>query len=179
VAVAPVLEQQTEPLTFADLQGLPDDGNRYELLDGLLLVTPPPNTAHQRCVKNLVILVAAAIPDELDVFTAPFDWLLDERNVFEPDVVVFRREDVGSQRLERTPVLVVEVLSLSTRRRDLTLKRAAYARAGVTAYWVVDPDVPALRVFEAGEEVARVDSSDPYTAERPFPVTVVPADLLA
>lgn len=179
MALAPLDQHQAEPLTFADLQRLPDDGNRYELLDGMLLVTPSPNTAHQRCVANLLGLLRAVAPAELEALCAPFDWLVDEHNLFEPDVIVFRRADVGPLRLERTPVLVVEVLSPSTRGRDLTVKRAAYARAGVAAYWVVDPDVPALRAFVGGEEVARVAGDEPFSAERPFPVSVVPAELLA
>lgn len=185
MALAPVALPQREPLTYDDVQRLPDDGNRYELLDGYLLVTPSPHWSHQRGLANLLVLLKLAAPAELDVFPAPTDWYVDERNFFEPDVVVCRRPDVTARRIEGLPLLVVEILSPGTRARDLTLKRAAYERGGAGAYWILDPEVPRLTVLERDAatgrfaEVASVDGAEPFTAERPFPVTVVPADLLA
>jgi Uma2 family endonuclease len=181
---ATVALPQREPLTYDDVQRLPDDGNRYELLDGYLLVTPSPIPGHQRCVARLLFTLMEAAPAGIDVLPAPTDWYVDERNVFEPDIVVSRRTDVGERRIEVAPLLVVEIHSPGTRVRDLTLKRAAYERGGADAYWLVDLDGPRLTVLERGPdgrfaEVAAVEASDPFHAERPFPVTVVPADLLA
>lgn len=169
-------------LTYDDLQNIPEDGHRYELLDGTLLVTPAPNRAHQRCVLQLVVLLHAAAPAELEVIVAPFDWLIGPRTSFEPDVLVARRADVGERNLPHPPVLAVEVLSPSTRRIDLVLKRDAYAAAGVASYWIVDPDEPSLTALrlEAGAyvEEAVVSGTGSLVASAPFPVTVVPARLL-
>ena len=171
-----------QALTYDDLQNIPDDGHRYELLDGTLLVTPSPNTAHQRCVRNLVVVLHGAVPSDLEVFAAPFDWVVGPRTSFEPDVLVARRADVGARNLPRPPVLAVEVLSPSTRRIDLVLKRDAYAAAAVPAYWIVDPDVPSV-TFLRLEDGAYVEDGaasgpDAFAASSPFPVTVVPARLL-
>jgi Uma2 family endonuclease len=172
-----------QPLTVSDLDAIPDDGHRYELVDGAMLVTPAPARLHQRCVARLVALLLAAGGADHEVLPAPFDWVLDETTKFQPDVVVARRDDVGDHRLEATPLLVVEVASPSTRLADLTLKRRAYERAGVPAYWVVDPDLPRLTVLLLDEgryvETAVVSGTEAYTADVPYPVTVVPATLVA
>jgi Uma2 family endonuclease len=170
-------------LTYADLQELPDDHNRYELIDGELLVTPAPNTAHQRAVGNLYVLLRAACPADLEVFLAPFDWLVDQHNVFEPDLLVARRADLTERNLPHPPVLAVEVLSPTTRRRDLGRKRDAYERSALAHYWVVDPLVPSVQVFELGDgglvESASAVDDTPITVDRAFAVTVTPADLFA
>jgi Uma2 family endonuclease len=170
------------PLTYDDLRNIPEDGHRYELLDGALLVTPAPNRAHQRCVLAIAVLLRDAAPPELEVIIAPFDWLVGPTTSFEPDVLVARRVDVGAQNLSHPPVLAVEVLSPSTRRIDLVLKREAYAAAGVPSYWIVDPDVPSV-TFLRLEGSAYVEDCSVAGEERsstsvPFPVTVVPARLL-
>ena len=74
MALAPVALPQREPLTYDDVQRLPDDGNRYELLDGYLLGTPSPHWSHQRGVANLLLRLMSAAPRALEVLPAPFDW---------------------------------------------------------------------------------------------------------
>lgn len=179
-----VAHEQAAPLTYDDLRELPDDGHRYELLDGYLLVTPSPNIAHQTAVGALIVLLRAAAGPEHLVLPAPTDWRVDERNVFEPDVLVVRRDEVGELRLDRPPLLAVEVLSPSTRVRDRTLKQAAYRRAGLRHYWVVDPEGPTLTVLTldaAGQyvETASVAGDERVDLTAPFPVTVTPAALFA
>lgn len=169
-------------LTYEDLKHIPEDGHRYELLDGTLLVTPAPNHAHQTCVLNLAVLLRAAAPPDVEVIIAPFDWVVGARTSFEPDVLVARRVDVGAGNLPHPPVLAVEVLSPSTRRIDLVLKRDAYAAAGVPSYWIVDPEDPsviALRL-DAGVyvEEGSVSGDESFIASSPFAVTVVPVRLL-
>lgn len=170
------------PFTYDDLQDMPDDGHRYELIDGVLLVTPSPEIPHQACVGAVYrSLYAAREPDEI-VFVAPLDYVVSSTTVLEPDVLVVRRESLGLRFVDRTPLLVVEVLSPSTRRIDLGTKRLAYEAAGVPTYWAVDPAEPSLTVFRLVggryEEEARVVGEEAYTAEAPFPVTIVPARLL-
>lgn len=169
-------------LTYDDLQNIPEDGHRYELLDGTLLVTPSPNHAHQRCLLNLAVLLRNAAPPDQEVIVAPFDWLIGPRTFFEPDVLVARRADLGPNNLPVPPLLAVEVLSPSTRRIDLVLKRDAYAATGMPSYWIVDPDVPSVTALRLEEgmyaEEAVVSGEDLFTPSSPFRVTVVPSRLL-
>ena len=172
----------TRAMTAAELIAMPDDGHRYELLDGTLLVTPAPNESHQTCVISLGTLLRAARQPGHKVLVAPFDVRLSRFTVVEPDVLVARKRDLTEARLEGPPVLAVEVLSASTRRIDLGAKRLTYEEAGVPAYWVVDPEVPSVTVLHLDEgryvEHAMVPGDDPYEADLPFPVTVVPARLV-
>lgn len=96
--------------------------------------------------------------------------------------LVAHRADLGEDNLRHTPVLVVEVLSPSTRHVDQGTKRLAFEAAGVPSYWVVDPDAPDLLVLELEDgsyrEVVRVARDEPFEAMKPHPVRVVPADLL-
>lgn len=172
------------PLTVDDLEAMPDDGRRYELLDGVLLVSPAPRLLHQRIVMQLGTLLNVRTPSEFEVLSAPFAVHPDESQSMElqPDLLVAVGGDLTDRDLPATPLLAVEVLSPSTRMVDLTLKRAAYERMGTPSYWVLDPDVPDLRVFELdGAEyrlVAHVRGEEAFEATRPFPVTVRPAALL-
>lgn len=162
---------------------MPDDGHRYELIDGVLLVTPAPGTAHQTCVAMLVAALVGAAPPEHLVLPAPYDWVVNPQTSFQPDVVVARPADVGKDRLERPPLLVIEVHSPSTRLADLTLKRAAYEAAGVPAYWLVDPTEPSLTVLRlegsSYVEEAKVPGDERYEATWPFAVSLVPGALLS
>lgn len=174
---------QSRPLTRADLVSLPDDGHRYELIDGTLIVTPAPRAQHQRAVVRLIVLLDGACPPELEVFTAPFDVTLAEDTVLQPDVLVTRRANLTGRDPPAVPLLAVEVLSPSTRLVDLTLKRARYEVAGTQSYWVVDVDEPSLTVWELVEgryvEVAHVAGAATLTVRAPFAVEIRPADLVA
>lgn len=172
------------PFTVDDLEGMPDDGNRYELIDGLLLVTPAPAWEHQEMGLSLAILLRSACPPDLRVLVAPFAVQMARDSEVQPDVIVARYVDFRSKNLPVAPLLAVEVLSRSTWLKDLNLKKAYYERIGVASYWVLDPTEPgALTVFElddAGryQEVAHVVGDEEFPAQRPFAVPVVPARLL-
>jgi Uma2 family endonuclease len=163
------------------LAELPDDGNRYELVDGLLLVSPSPAERHQRALGGLFALLHATVPEGLRVYAAPLDVRLSDRVQVQPDLLVVE-DGPPRDRLDRLPLLVVELLSPGTRRHDLVLKRRAYERAGVQSYWLVDPEVPSLTVLERRDgryvEVAQVEGDDAWTAAEPYAVTVVPDALL-
>jgi Uma2 family endonuclease len=170
------------PLTYDDLQAMPDDGHRYELVDGVLIVTPTPRIPHQRVVRNLLVLLAAALPDELEVLSAPVDYVVSMLTVLQPDLLVARRAEVGDRNIEHPPVLVVEVLSPSTQRIDAGTKRLAFEAAGVPHYWLVDPDEPGITALELIDgtyvEAARVTGGDTFDTTRPFRVAVVPDALV-
>ncbi|MGH3384329.1 MAG: Uma2 family endonuclease [Nocardioidaceae bacterium] len=170
------------PLSRADLEGMPDDGHRYELVDGSLIVTPAPSLRHQIVVGELFVLLRQHCPVGLAVILAPFDVVLDDDTVLQPDLIVARRRDLTAGALPTAPVLAVEVLSPSTRQLDLSLKRARFEAAGCPSYWAVDPDAPSLTVWEdRGEgyvDVAHAAGTDRCSVDRPYPVVVRPVDLL-
>lgn len=173
----------SRPLTADDLVGVPDDGHRYELVDGTLLVTPAPSVRHQRAVVRLISMLVSAVPDDLEVLTAPFDVRLADDTVLQPDVLVCRRDDLTENNLPTAPLLAIEVLSPSTRLVDLNLKRARYEAAACPSYWVVDPDAPSITVWGlrdgAYEEVATVLGGESFTSAHPCRVMVVPLDLVS
>jgi Uma2 family endonuclease len=173
------------PFTVDDLAGMPDDGNRYELIDGMLLVTPAPGWPHQEMGGELFFQLRLRCPAELRVLPAPFAVRTAFDSEVQPDVIVARYTDLTEKNLPVAPLLAVEVLSRTTRLKDRTLKKAHYERIGVASYWLLNPGIPggALTAFELDEagtyrEVAHVEGDAEFAAVRPFPVTVVPARLL-
>lgn len=184
MTIASAWPRYGEEFTIDDLDRMPDDGHRYELLDGTLIVSPAPAMPHQRVVAVLIHLLEQACPEDLVVFPN-VNVRLDTKTALEPDLVVARPPGLGGARMTQTPLLVVEILSPDSILRDLNLKKAAYERFGVPSYWVVDPDLarPSLRAFElsggAYAEVARVTGDEVFHAKQPFEVEVVPSRLVA
>ena len=171
------------PLTVQDLEGMPDDGRRYELIDGVLVVSPAPGRRHQKIAARLYGVLETACPPEYDVLPAPFAVHSGDKIELQPDVLVGLDEDFTDKDLPAPPVLAVEVLSPSTAIHDLNTKKAVYERLGTGSYWVIDPEEPALTVFELDEEghyqqVAKAAGDEVAELERPFPVRIVPRDLL-
>jgi Uma2 family endonuclease len=168
--------------TADDLDSLPDDGQRYELLDGELLVTPSPRVRHQNVAGELYHLLRLAVPAGLRLLPAPMDVRFGPRRQLQPDLLVVHDEGLDAVRVESVPLLVVEILSPGTRARDQVTKRRAYEQEGVASYWIVDPKKPALTALEltggAYAQVAHVEGEQAWTATLPYPVTVVPAHLL-
>jgi Uma2 family endonuclease len=145
--------EATDPrVTFAELQEWPDDGRRYELYDGEVIVVPSPFPRHQRVAMHIGEIVA-----EYEratgglVFDVPIDIVFSEHNVIQPDVVFFRKErrhlihDWEATRA--APDLAVEVLSRSTEARDRGRKMELLARFGVPESWIVDPVKNTLEIY--------------------------------
>lgn len=139
--------------TYNLYAALPEDGKRYEIVDGVLLdMSPAPGTAHQTVVLRLAASMLALI-DYTGLgrtFIAPVDVELSPKMVFEPDIVVVLnagREKVQKSHIVGAPDLVVEVASPRTKRYDRTIKREAYARAGIREYWYVDPIACTIEVL--------------------------------
>lgn len=185
--VAPV-EIMGRRFTRADLEDMPDDGRRYELIDGVLVVSAAPGRAHQRAAFSLAVLLRAACPpDEFEVLIAPFAVGLADDTELQPDIVVARLADLTDKDLPAAPSLAVEVLSHSTKLIDLNVKKERLRRAGTPGYWVVDPvarpaaaRLIAWQLAEDGEfkQVADVVGDEPFEPDLPFPVRVAPADLV-
>lgn len=164
-------------MTADEFFALPDDGKRYELLDGIVEEMSAPNLKHQRVLGRLHLVLARTLAEEGlgEVLLAPFDVVLSERTAVQPDLLFVANENAGilNERNARgAPDLVIEVLSESTRRKDVLRKRRLYARAGVTWYWIVDPEIDRIEFLQReGEDfvlAARADA--PAVAEPPsFP----------
>jgi len=169
-------------LTVDDIEAMPDDGNRYELIDGVLVVSPAPGPRHQRIVFNLWRLLDDHAPTDLWAMGAPLDVVLGRRTWVEPDVLVARKADFDDKRLPVPPLLAVEVLSPSTSLTDLNVKFDRYQRSRIPSYWVVDPAEPRLIAWEhrAGKyvEVADVGAAEAWTPSQPFAVTITPGLLV-
>ena len=168
--------------TRADLWAMPDDGRRYELLDGAIIVSPPPRVRHQKVTFGVAILLKGAATAGLEVLPAPLGLFFPDEDYLEPDVMVFDPNVIEDDQVKAgMPLLVVEVLSPSSRRRDVGDKLTRYRDAGVPNYWVVDPIDPRLRAWrlQDGEyvEIADVSGEEEWTATEPFEVTIRPADL--
>ena len=168
--------------TVADLANTPDDGLRYELVDGVLLVSAAPSNVHQIVLGELNELLRAACPADARVMFAPTDYQPTQRRSLQPDLLVARRADVGAEPISAPLLLAVEVLSPSTRSVDLLLKRGVYAESGVAAYWVVDPLEPSIQAWTLvdGEwvDAGRALGGEVLALELPFPVRVQPSQLL-
>jgi Uma2 family endonuclease len=177
-----VMPRDTYEWTVDDLEQLPDDGLQYELLDGILLVSPAPIVPHQRAAREIFLLLHDACPPEMEVFFAPVDWQPDRRTSLQPDVLVVRKDLIGYKNLTDRLELAVEVLSPSTRRKDLVLKFSKYADVGVPSYWVVDPQEPSVTVWDLQDggyaQVGYAQGSDPLTIRLPYEITVIPAALV-
>jgi Uma2 family endonuclease len=130
---------------------LPDDGNRYEVIDGVLYMTTAPSSFHQWIIRQIVFTLARQIDEPAIGLTlwSPIGLFMPGCDPVQPDIVVVRSSDLGmfqERRIVGVPALLVEVLSPSNAEQDTRIKRGAYARAGVPEYWIVRPDTRDLLV---------------------------------
>jgi len=155
-------------LTYDDFVLFPDDGKRHELIDGEHYVTPSPNRKHQKVLGNLHLLIGSWLEQYPigQVYFAPFDVIFTMFDVVEPDLLYMSNERaervLTDANVKGAPELVVEIGSEGTRGRDETIKRRLYERAGVSEYWVVDPEIdivrrlsPRHRTFRTANRTAR------------------------
>jgi Uma2 family endonuclease len=142
-------------LTYDDYCLLPNDRNRYEILDGELSVTPAPATKHQTALGNLYRFLANHIVANPlgKLFIAPTDLILAPTTIVQPDLIFIgndRLHIITERAIEGPATLVIEILSPTTHRTDRGTKAQLYAKHQVPQYWLVDPD---QRTFEAYELV--------------------------
>lgn len=142
--------------TYEDFKQLPEDGYRYEILNGDLVQEPPPRPMHQIISANLFATMRQfALEHRLGlVLYAPVGVVLSEVNVLEPDLIFISRDETDlltEENVAGAPTLVVEILSPSTRKRDLTVKRRIYESFRVKEYWLVDPDGKTIDVLALTE----------------------------
>lgn len=155
--MAIVVDKQTK-LTYEDYVHFPDDGRIHELIGGDHYVAPAPGTRHQRISRHVQhqLMDQLEMTGKAEVYNAPTDIHLTQIDVVQPDLVVIdlaRKHIISPKKVNGPPELVVEILSDSTSKRDVTLKKDLYQRAGVPEYWVIDPDrneVTAYKLSESG-----------------------------
>lgn len=173
-------------LTVDDLARMPDDGSKYELVDGRLEVTPAPVFRHTRVESRLQTHLGALAPSGLEVVTGPgINFHGDRFHHRIPDLAVIREEDETEPYLTRPPLLAVEVLSPESTIRDTHRKRAEYAEFGIESYWIIAPSVEKTAVFEMRlhggvyRDLQEVLDTDVFETEAPFPLRIVPRWLTA
>ena len=154
--------------TYEDYMRTPDD-IRYELLDGELILSPSARTAHQRTERKIFVPLTTFVEEnELgEVFIAPYDVVLDDFNVVQPDILFVSNERahiITDLNIQGAPDLVIEILSPSTAQRDRTQKRDLYARHGVPEYWLASADAESVQVLTLQDGEYRVAGI--YTAEQ-------------
>lgn len=174
------------PLTVSDLDDTPDDGLRYELDDGVLVVSPAPMMIHQRVLHRLEFILQTACLPEFELLPGP-GVEISEIQYRIPDLVVVRAASFADtdRTITRPPELAVEIASPSTAAYDRNRKKVVYAAFGIPAYWIVDPDPdrPSITAFGltggSYAEVGRATGEERFAGTSPFPVEIVPAELVA
>ncbi|MEY9214092.1 Uma2 family endonuclease [Thermobifida halotolerans] len=174
------------PLTVEDLRRMPDDGRRYELVEGRLDVSPAPLSVHTLIESRLMVHLGVNAPDDFMVLTGPGLNLNAEGTHHRiPDLAVIRAEDFEKPYLTRPPLLAVEVVSPESVFRDHHTRLREYAEFGIASYWIVNPsaDKPGIAEFRLdGDryvEHAQVFGENVLATDVPFPVRTVPHWLLA
>lgn len=164
-------------ITYEDYLEIPNDGKRHEIIDGEHFVTPAPFKAHQQAVGRLYRELAVYVQKDPvgEVYLAPFDVILSDVDVVQPDLLFLRAARAGLAKKEGVrgaPDLVVEVLSPSSRKHDEKTKRGLYDRAGVQEYWIVDTDLATIKVWQrtpAGfERVAELEADAEQALQSPL-----------
>ncbi|MBO9609613.1 MAG: Uma2 family endonuclease [Paenibacillaceae bacterium] len=130
------------PVTYDLYADMMDDGNRYEIANGVLeLMSPAPTTIHQMLTYKMVSSLEASCGNEFIILLSPIDVILSDTEVRQPDIVMIHRSRmaiISNRGINGSPDLVVEIMSKHSRRRDKVQKRIAYAKYGVTEYWLID-----------------------------------------
>ena len=146
-----VTTQIRTKLTYQDYRNTPDD-ERYELIDGELIMSPSPRKAHQQTHAKLGTRLYTFVERRNlgEVYFAPFDVALSDTDVVQPDLLFVSRDRlriITEDNIQGAPNLVIEILSPSTSARDKGYKRDLYAKHGVKEYWQVDTDAKLITVL--------------------------------
>lgn len=139
-------------LTYPELRLMPDDGKRYELINGEVFVTPSPSEKHQRVLGNLFVRMSTHVKDNMlgRVYVAPFDVVFSDKTALQPDILFVsaaRKGIIGPEYVLGAPDLVAEILSPHRPRFDRVTKFEQYALYGVQEFWINDPVAENLEVY--------------------------------
>lgn len=143
--------------TYEDYTQFPDDGKRYEIIEGELFMSPSPRTKHQRILVKLLTAISSFLEGENmgEVFAAPYDVILSSKNVIQPDIIFVADKNksiITEKNITGSPDFVIEIISPSNRIMDLKKKKALYEEFKIPEYWIVDPDLETIDKFILHEE---------------------------
>jgi Uma2 family endonuclease len=153
-----------KPFTYDDYIALPDDGKRYEIIEGDLSMTPAPSPRHQAVQLRLGSLLLAFLDKHSlgRVFVSPIDLVLSMVDVVQPDLLFVgqsRSNIIAEKNIVGIPNLIIEILSPSSTTRDQKEKLNLYQRYGLPEYWIVDPDSQTVEVYlSAANRLERVET---------------------
>ena len=172
-----VTTQLRTKLTYQDYLNTPDD-ERYELIDGELIMSPSPREAHQDAAIEIgsILHIFVKRHNLGRVYSAPFDVALSDTDVVQPDLLFVSRERlriITEDNIQGAPNLVIEILSPSTSARDKGYKRDLYAKHGVKEYWQVDTDAKLITVLSLNAYGA-YDVAAVYGAGQTLTSTLLP-----
>lgn len=158
------MNQSTEvlkaKLDYEDYCAIPNDGKRYEIINGELHVTPAPNTPHQRALGRLYTILDEYFQPPSEVFLSPTDVILSPHDVVQPDIVVVADPATVAYRgIEGAPFLAVEIVSPSTSRYDRNTKAKTYEQHGIMHLWLVDPEDRQVQCFQLRDGVYHLVAS--------------------
>ena len=173
--------------TYDDLLALPDDGKRYEIIEGELYEMPAPSWAHATVIANLITMLVPLVATLGGRWrTAPIDVVFPGADPVQPDIVVLLpggKAHPTQRGVEGPPDLLIEVLSLSNRAHDVLTKRTLYGRAGVREYWLVDPDARTIEILaldrDAMHLVSATSGSETPVSPVLGPLPIAAEDLFA
>jgi Uma2 family endonuclease len=141
--------------TYRDYLLTPEDGKRWELIEGEFYVTPAPTPKHQLALQELFVALHSFVRerDLGEVFVSPIDIVLSNHDVVQPDIIFIEKSRLGivsETHIAAAPDLVVEIASPSTAGHDRERKRRLYLKYGVREYWIADPEACTIEVLVAG-----------------------------
>lgn len=176
------MKQTMAKMTYDQYRRLPESRNQYELFDGELVITPPPNVAHQRIIGRLCAqLLPYVEAHSLGLLIpSPVDTVFDPYTMLQPDILFVSRAripEVVKDRIDGAPDLAIEVLSSSTMEKDRRRKLAVYSQFGVREYWIVDPEAQTIELYarEGGPlRLTRTFSSGEAVTSPLFPGLALP-----
>lgn len=147
--------------TIEDIYALPN-GQRAELIDGMIYDMAPPNRIHQELVSQFTKIIGQYIDKNngnCKVYPAPFAVFLnaDDKNYVEPDIsVICDRNKLDERGCNGAPDFIIEVVSPGSRKMDYNIKNGKYAEAGVREYWIIDNEKERTTVYRYEEDAAPI-----------------------
>lgn len=178
------VQRRDAPWTYEDLLALPEDGKRYEIIEGELFELTGPKFAHGVAVMNLILLLGPLVRSCGGIIlTAAIDVFFRGAEPVQPDIVILLPGSAAKptdRGIEGSPDIVIEILSPSNRVHDLLTKRALYERAGIREYWIGDPDARTLEVaaFANGRSTSRTFTGDETVVSSLLPDVPFPASAI-
>ncbi len=155
--------KEKKKYTYKDYLNTSDD-ERYELIEGDMLMTPAPSTIHQRISRKIEFMLEKFVTenDLGEVFYAPCDVYLDDDNVVQPDILFISKERsniIAEKNIQGAPDLVIEIISESTAYRDFVQKKKLYAKFRVKEYWIVIPEEESIEVHVLKDNIYTLHKS--------------------